>query len=269
MGFPFGSESDPGATLSILEGMRAPTGAPVIAVLGLAGTVAAVAMARGRGRGTLRAALLALAWTVAAVLALAIPDCRVLVAVAYAPIILIGVPFGWPPGVSILDFFPWPVVNQYFCIAGGFLWAATAAAYGRRARGACGYCGRTTGADSGWTGPDAAARWGRWAVCVAVVIPVFYALTRWAWAPGIPLGISEELLREGQEVGLGYLDPERPDLGDLVRAEYAIYHYGQLLCAVVGVHSDRFRVAVWRGGGSYPPTTSPSSSANLIAVSSS
>jgi hypothetical protein len=181
--------------------VQAETGAPVIAALGLAGAVAAVAMARRRERRTLRAALLALAWIVVAVLALAIPDYRVLMAVAYAPIILIGAPFGWPPGVSILDAFPWPVVNQFLCIGGGLLWAATAVAYGRRTRDACGYCGRTD-AGSGWTAPDAAARWGRWAVYVAVVIPILYALTRWAWALGIPLGISEEFLREGQEIGL-------------------------------------------------------------------
>jgi hypothetical protein len=36
-GFPFGSESDPDAALSVLEGVRAETGAPVIAALGLAG----------------------------------------------------------------------------------------------------------------------------------------------------------------------------------------------------------------------------------------
>jgi len=200
-GFPFGTENDPGAALSILGGVRAETGAPVIAVLGLAGTVAAVAMARGRGRGGLRAAPLTLAWTVAAVLALVIPDYRVLVAVAYAPIILIGSPFGWPPGVSILDAFSWPVVNQFVCIVGGLLWAATAAAYGRRTGGACGYCGRTD-VRAAWTTPSAAARWGRWAVYVAVIIPVLYALTRWAWALGVPLGISEEFLREGREVGL-------------------------------------------------------------------
>jgi hypothetical protein len=136
-GFPFGSGSDPDAALSILKGVRPATGAPVIVALGLAGAVSAVAMARGLGPGILRAALLALAWTVAAVLALAIPDYRVLVGVAYAPIILIGAPFGWPPGVSILDVFPWPVANQFLCIAGGFLWAATSAAYGRRNKGAC------------------------------------------------------------------------------------------------------------------------------------
>jgi hypothetical protein len=37
---------------------------------------------------------------------------------------------------------------------------------------------------------------------VAVGVPVLYAVTRWAWALGIPLGISERFLREGQEIGL-------------------------------------------------------------------
>lgn len=47
-----------------------------------------------------------------------------------------------------------------------------------------------------------AARWGRWATAVAVAVPCLYAATRWAWALGIPLGISEELLREGQAEGI-------------------------------------------------------------------
>lgn len=200
-GFPFGSESDPDAALSVLEDVRADTAARVIAGLGLVGAVAAVAMARTWGRELSRVALLGFAWISAATLALAIPDYRVLVAVAYAPIVLVGAPFGWPPGASFLDAFPWPVVNQFFCIAGGFLWTATAVAYGRRTTDAGGYGGRSD-AGSRWTAPDAAARWGRWAVYVAVVIPTLYAVTRWAWALGIPLGISEEFLREGQEIGL-------------------------------------------------------------------
>jgi hypothetical protein len=200
-GFPLGSENDPDAALSILRGVRAGFGAPVIAALGLAGAVV-VAMARTRQqRGVLRVALLGFAWVAATTLALLIPDYRVLVAVAYTPIILIGAPFGWPPGVSILDVYPWPVVNQFLCIAGGLLWAATATAYGRRSRGACERCGRD-GSRTGWTTPQAAARWGRWATYVAVIIPVLYTFTRWAWPLGIPLGISEKFLREGQEVGL-------------------------------------------------------------------
>ena len=43
---------------------------------------------------------------------------------------------------------------------------------------------------------------GKWAVAIAVLIPLLYAATRWAWALGFPLGISEEFFREGQAVGL-------------------------------------------------------------------
>jgi hypothetical protein len=34
-----------------------------------------------------------------------------------------------------------------------------------------------------------------------MVVPLFYALTRYAWALGIPLGMSEEYLCRGQESG--------------------------------------------------------------------
>jgi len=38
-------------------------------------------------------------------------------------------------------------------------------------------------------------------VYVAMVAPVFYAFTRYAWALGLPLGMNEEYLRSGQERG--------------------------------------------------------------------
>src|SRR5687767_4012455 len=53
-GFPFGTKNDPGAALSVLGGAQAETGGPVIAALGLAGAVAAVAMLRTSRRGILR-----------------------------------------------------------------------------------------------------------------------------------------------------------------------------------------------------------------------
>ena len=130
-GFPFGSENDPDAALSVLGAVQAETGAPVIAALGLAGAVTAVAMARGWGHRTLRAALLAFAWTVSAVLALAIPDYRVLVGVTYTPIILIGALFGWPPGASILDVFPWPDATSFERYA----WFSFAVVVTKRAEG--------------------------------------------------------------------------------------------------------------------------------------
>jgi len=76
-----------------------------------------------------------------------------------------------------------------------------AVAYWRRSRDGCAKCGRTD-AGSGCCPPGAAARWGRWATYFAVIGPLPYAAVRWAWALGIPLGITEKFFREGQETGL-------------------------------------------------------------------
>ena len=192
-GFPFGRGNDPQAALSILADVRAETAAPIIAGLGFLGSAVALAMARGWGRGVVRVALLAFAWIAAVTLALLIPDYRLLMAAAYIPLFVLGAPFGWPPG-SFFDVVTWPVLNQILCVAGGLCWAAAAVAYQHRTSD------RTRPAR--WTTPAAAARWGRWATAIAVLIPLFYAATRWAWALGIPLGISEEFLREGQAIGL-------------------------------------------------------------------
>lgn len=199
-GFPFGHGNDPEAALSALAGVRAAPGAPVIAALGLAGAAVALAMVAPWGRLVPRWPLLGFAWGAAAVLLLVVPDYRVLRAVAYAPIFLVGAPFGWPP-VSFRGAIPWPVLNQVVCLGGGLSWVAAAVAYRRRTEGACERCGRTD-AETGWTTPAAAARWGRWATAVAVVVPCLYAATRWAWALGIPLGISKEFMRKGEEEGL-------------------------------------------------------------------
>src|SRR5687767_7012036 len=101
VGFPFGTENDPKAAAeSILGGAQADTAGPLFAALGLAGAAVAVAMAhrrRIRGRRIFWTALLVFAWGASVALLLVIPDRRVLIAVAYAPIFLIGAPFGWPP----------------------------------------------------------------------------------------------------------------------------------------------------------------------------
>lgn len=194
-GFPFG-EQDLDAHFSILFGVTQESGAPVIAALGLLGAATGSIMAGARGRGALRLALLAFAWTLAIALLVIVPDARVLVAAAYAPIVLIGAPFNWPPG-DYLDALPWPVVNQFIAIAGGFAWGAAALVYQRRTKGACVYCGRTDTGNA-WTSPAAAARWGKWATAIAALIPLVYAATRLAWALGIPLGLSPEFFETGQ-----------------------------------------------------------------------
>jgi len=199
-GFPFGGAADPAADASLLAGVSAATGAPAIAILGLVGATVAVAMAWTRLRGLPRVALLGAAWSAAVALAVLIPDYRLLVAVGYAPLFLLGAPFGWPP-VSFTTAFPWPVINQAICTAGGIVWALTAVTFQRRTRDACIFCGRRDTLAT-WTSPDAAAHWGRWAVAIAVVVPLLYALTRWAWALGFPLGITQAFFRSGQASGM-------------------------------------------------------------------
>ena len=92
------------------------------------------------------------------------------------------------------------MVHQLLCLIGGFLWLAATVSYVRRSGDVCLYCGRRDGSE-GWDSSDNAARWGRIAVYVGMVVPVIYATTRYAWALGIPLGMSEEHLRLGQERG--------------------------------------------------------------------
>ncbi len=200
-GFPFGFENDRAATLSLLSAARRETAAPVLAALGIAGGGVGLAMACGRLRSSFRTPLAAFGVATAAFLALLLPDFRVLVVVAYAPILLLGAPFGWPSGTRVADALPWPVVNQALCMVGGLLWAGATLAYHRRSRGACGHCGRTS-MQAAWTMPGSAARWGRRVVWVAVLVPLVYAATRWLWAAGIPLGLTESFYREGLAAGL-------------------------------------------------------------------
>jgi hypothetical protein len=173
-------------------GARADIGAPIIAALGFIATGVAIAMRRARVRG--RSGLLAFAWTLSLTLLVLIPDARALAAAAYLPVFILGAPFGWPPADYAIAI-PWPVINQYLCIVGGLLWGATALAFSRRTRGVCAACGRGAG-EKRWTSRAMAARWGRWATYIAVGIPLVYATVRLSWAAGIPLGISDAVLRE-------------------------------------------------------------------------
>ena len=202
-GFPFGEGDIPDARAeSLLGGATAAGTAPVIAALGFAGAVLALVIARVRLRGAARVAVLATAWLAAWTLVALIPDGRIMIAVGYAPIFLVGLPFGWPD----VDYFevalPWPVLNLIICLGGGLLWTGAALAFQRRTSDSCGGCGRSERRTATWTAPASAARWGRWAAYTAFAIPLFYAVVRWAWALDIPLLFSKEDLRWLHESGL-------------------------------------------------------------------
>jgi hypothetical protein len=212
-GFPFGSNSDPGASISLFSQATADNGAPIIVIIGALSLLAGSAiLASWRPKAVIRYGILAFIGLLTAALLLVVPDYRALVAVGYAPIFLVGLPFGWPDA-NFADAIPWVVLNQLLCIAGGLFWGATTLIYYRRDRKACVHCGRSAARTSQWTSPQNAKRWGRWAVVVACFIPVIYATTRWAWALGIPFGIPDDFLREGQANGMWWAGAALATLG--------------------------------------------------------
>ncbi|PPK94239.1 hypothetical protein CLV92_108141 [Kineococcus xinjiangensis] len=197
-----GNPADPAVDPAVRElsllGLLTPAGgAALLAGLGALGVLLTAALLLGRpggGRaGWAYRAAAALAGALGVVLVVLLPDYRLLAAVGYTPIVgvlrLVGAA---PAGVQV---WPWPVVNMVLLSTAGLAWQAVAVLAARRAAGACQVCGRD-GAAGSWRSPERAARWGRWAVAVAVAVPVGYAVTRFAWALGVPLGVSQELLDE-------------------------------------------------------------------------
>ncbi|MEV6153418.1 hypothetical protein AB0L53_24015 [Nonomuraea sp. NPDC052129] len=198
-GFPWGASApDLDGALSILAGATPRPGGWWIAAFGVLGAILALTLTRtGQGgRGLVSLIPLLLAWPSAAVLIVVIPDSRLMMGVAYSPLLAVAPLFDLNVGgTTLADAWPWPVVNQLVCVLGGLLLAAAALAYQRRRREACRTCGRT--GQDGWTAPEAAARWGRRAVYIAATVPLVYCATRWCWALGVPLGVSKEFLVEG------------------------------------------------------------------------
>ncbi|MFC0508202.1 hypothetical protein [Micromonospora costi] len=199
-GYPFGA-NDPYGDVNLLRLVPVRFGPPLFAALLLTAAVAALAMSRPANRQSRpsRTLLAGYGWAVAAFLALVVPDGRVLVMLGYAPMLIIGAPFGWPP-VDYSEIFTWALFARFAAVIGGLLLAGAVLVWQRRTAEACVACGRGDG-ERGWTTPAAAARWGRWAVGVAAAIPLAYAVTRFAWAVGVPLGISREFLTEMQDNG--------------------------------------------------------------------
>jgi hypothetical protein len=197
-GFPFGPQGDPGEDFAFLSGARPETTGPVIAALAAAaaGLAGYLALSSYRGRPltwSTRTAAITVAALLSALLAVVVPDIRVLARIGYAPIFLIGAPFGFPDGAaSYWDSWTWPVINHLICLIGGFGWAAVAVRLIPDRRPLL----------------TAAVRWSGWATAVAALIPLIYAVERIAWSLGIPLGIDQAMLEElnsgpGQWAALG------------------------------------------------------------------
>ncbi len=193
-GFPFGGPTDD----TLLAALPAGIAGPLIAATGLTGVVLSLIMIRSRGPGGVRPVMIIAGAALAITLAVVLPGHRPLMAVARTPLVLVGAPFGWPEQLSLGEFFasmyPWPVINELLLIFGGLLWGLATISLLRRIGVRCADCGRPAHR-AAWTEPARARAWGGWAIGVAMIIPVLYALTRWAWVLRLPLGFSTEELR--------------------------------------------------------------------------
>jgi hypothetical protein len=197
-GFPYTPE-----TVSDIMGPLLGRLGPVVGwiIVLMAGIPAAVVgMAMLRGVRTMRSLVITSGSLLAGALLLLMTSLNLLVMVGYIPYAVL-VHFTAEKGQAYLGAWTqWATIHQFLCLIGGFLWLAATVCYARLSGDACLYCGRRDSLE-GWQSPNNAARWGRSALSVAMVAPVFYAFTRYAWALGIPLGMSEEYWRRGQESG--------------------------------------------------------------------
>jgi hypothetical protein len=200
-GFPYAPGDEPGIT-----GPAAQRFGPVVAWIvviaeGIPAAAVGAAMLHGLRSRALRPLFITVGVLLAGALLLLMTSLNLLVLLGYIPYVIRGLFTGAEISQRYLKgLTQWATIHQLLCLIGGFLWLAASICYVRRSGDACLYCGRRDGSE-GWQGPNQAASWGRIAVYVSMVAPVFYALTRYVWALGFPLGMSEEQLRRGQESG--------------------------------------------------------------------
>jgi hypothetical protein len=201
-GFPYASGAAP-SSMSPLAGRFGPVLAwTLVLLVGLPAAALGIAMLRGvRGR-LVRPVFVTAGGLLAGMLLLLMTGLDLLVMLGYVPYILVDLFKGaevaqryWS-GLS-----QWTTINQGLCLIGGFLWLAATVVYSRLSTEACLYCGRREDWQAG-IHPDRARRLGWIAVGVAMVTPLFYAFTRFAWALGFPLGMTREYWVHGQETGM-------------------------------------------------------------------
>jgi hypothetical protein len=201
-GFPYTPETVSDAIGPLLGRFGPGVAWMVVLMAGIPAAGMGAAMLRGVRSRALRPLFLTAGALLAGVLLLLMTGLTLLILFGYIPFVVVNLFTGAEISRKYLeDLTRWTVVHQLLCFIGGFLWLAATFSYGRRSGDVCLYCGRRGGPE-GWQRPNQAARWGRIAVYVSMVAPVFYAFTRYAWALGFPLGMSEEYLRQGQQRGI-------------------------------------------------------------------
>ena len=200
-GFPYTPETAPDIMGPLLGRFGSDVAWIVVMMAGIPAAAVGVAMLRGVRNRTLRLLLIIAGVLLTVILLLLMTGLDLLVLLGYIPYTVRSLFIGDKTSHVFLEAWTeWATIHQLLCLIGGFLWLAATVCYARQSGDGCLYCGRRNDLE-GWKSPDDAARWGRITVYVAMVAPVFYALTRYAWVLGFPLGMSEEYLRSGQESG--------------------------------------------------------------------
>ncbi|MGG0656933.1 hypothetical protein [Rummeliibacillus pycnus] len=174
-GYPFKQKS--GIFSAFITYLPFQTGSFVFCVLCILGVFISLAMNRPWGRMVPDWLIIIFSWAFAVFLLLFIPDVELISAIAYAFLFKFA--------------FSWQMLNQIICIIGALLWIFAVVSYQRKVRNACRYCGRKENGN-----PSVLIRWGNWITLIAALAPLPYAVTRFAWALGIPLGVEPQFLEE-------------------------------------------------------------------------
>ncbi|MGN9783155.1 hypothetical protein ACTMTF_17105 [Nonomuraea sp. ZG12] len=175
-GYPFDA-GRAGAGNTLLDPHPAAVGGSVLAVAAVAAGVVAALAARGR----LNRAAAVVAVVTGVGLAVLLPDVRIMMTAGYLPVMLAAALAGQVEFSMIASMLTWPSVNLLILMAAG----VSLIVLGTRA----------LLAGQGRPGSAAGAlRAGRYAVAVAVAVPVGYAVTRFGWLLGVPVGVSDEFL---------------------------------------------------------------------------
>lgn len=180
-GYPFIQESGTGIFSALFTYLPIQAGSSVFCVLCILGVFISLAMTRRWERIVPYWFIIIFSWAFAVFLLLFIPDFRLIAAIAYAFLFKFA--------------FSWQMLNQIICIIGAILWIFAAVFYQRKVRNACRYCGRNENAH-----PSVLIRWGNWFTIIAALAPLPYAVTRFAWALGVPLGVEPQFLEESVKV---------------------------------------------------------------------
>ncbi|MEH7225962.1 hypothetical protein V7112_19290 [Bacillus sp. JJ1566] len=180
-GYPFYQEPGTGVFSALITYLPVQAGSLVFCVLCFLGLFISLAMNRPWGKMVPHWFIVIFSWAFAVFLLLLITDFRFIATIAYA---------------FLFKFlFTWQMVNQIICMFGALLWIFSAVSFQRKIRNACRHCGRKENGP-----PFVLIKWASWITVIAALAPLPYAVTRFAWALGIPLGVGDQFLEESVKV---------------------------------------------------------------------